>query len=163
MKEINLSQNEIAQVSDEDYEYLMQWDWKKNSSGSRNVHYAVRYEWKDDGTGRKKNYCIMMHRVIAERAGLDLSKLIDHIDRNGLNNQRDNLRSATNKENQENTGLPSNNTSGCKGVSWDKRSSKWRATIYHHKKRIYLGYFKNKEEAIKVRKQAETEYFTHAI
>lgn len=54
---------------------------------------------------------------------------------------------------------PKNNTSGVKGVTWDKETHKWYAYISVHRKRISLGRFKDFEEAVKARKAAENEYF----
>ena len=55
--------------------------------------------------------------------------------------------------------LPSNNTSGVIGVWWNKQLKKWQAMIYYYGKSKHLGYFINKEDAIKVRKEAEIKYF----
>lgn len=52
-----------------------------------------------------------------------------------------------------------NNTSGTTGVYLDKRSNTWQAQIKVGDRRIYIGYFKTKEEAIEARRQAEIEYF----
>lgn len=52
-----------------------------------------------------------------------------------------------------------NNTSGYKGVTWDKHNKKWKAFIYFQNKRIHLGNFKDKNEAIQARKEAEEKYF----
>ena len=54
---------------------------------------------------------------------------------------------------------PKHNTSGVKGVTWDKETRKWYAYISIHRKRISLGRFRDFEEAVKVRKAAEDEYF----
>ena len=59
--------------------------------------------------------------------------------------------------------LPKNNKSGHKGVWWDNRRNKWLAYISIQKKRIELGYFKDYEEAVKVREEAEERYFTPLI
>ena len=53
----------------------------------------------------------------------------------------------------------SNNTSGITGVYWKKDRNKWGARIVVNGKCIYLGYFANKEDAIKIRKEAEIKYF----
>ena len=58
-----------------------------------------------------------------------------------------------------NTKLPSNNTSGVRGVYWDKKRQIWESYIGLKRKKIRLGYFKNKEDAIKARKMAEERYF----
>ena len=86
----------------------------------------------------------LMHRVIMnEPAGL----LVDHADGNGLNNTRANLRPATYSQNLQNQGLPRHNTSGFKGVYFDRQKNKWRADIYKDKKRRCLGRYKTPEEA----------------
>jgi hypothetical protein len=66
---------------------------------------------------------------------------IDHINGDRSDNRFSNLREATNSENQQNRGVQSNNTSGCKGVNWAKHANKWRAAIMHNGKPKHLGYF----------------------
>lgn len=83
----------------------------------------------------------------------------DHIDRNELNNRKYNLRKCTKKENNRNRSLPSNNTSGVIGVNWEKRRNRWRSRIVVDEKEIYLGYFLDKEDAIKTRLEAEKKYY----
>lgn len=100
-----------------------------------------------------------LHRVIAERMGLDCLGQIDHEDRDKENNHRDNLRSATRSQNGMNRKISSNNTSGVTGVYWHKTSKKWRARLTSDGRRIHLGNFKHKKAAIKVRKEAEIKYF----
>jgi len=101
---------------------------------------------------------IFMHREIAKRMGLDLSNEIDHKDNNGLNNRRENLRTATHAQNNQNKGKSKNNTSGYKGVNWEKRRNKWRARIYFNKNYIHLGYFNDIEEAAKAYEKAAKKY-----
>ena len=93
--------------------------------------------------------------------GVDpLGKCIDHIDGDRTNNKIDNLRLASYVQNQMNhIKLRSDNTSGVIGVSWNKQLKKWQAQIYHYGVKKHLGYFINKEDAIKVRKEAEIKYF----
>jgi hypothetical protein len=79
---------------------------------------------------------------------------IDHVDGNPRNNRWDNLRKCTKSENQCNRAIQSNNTSGYKGVSWDKRRMKWKAYIKINTKMIYLGRFDNIEDASDARIQA---------
>ena len=85
-------------------------------------------------------------------------KNYDHIDRNELNNRRNNLRLATVKENARNGSLRSTNTSGIIGVGWRKRYQKWQAQITVDYKNIHLGYFADKD-AIRARLNAEVKYF----
>ena len=93
--------------------------------------------------------------------GVDpLEKMVDHKDKPTSNNKIDNLRLATNPQNKMNrVNLPSNNTSGVIGVCWNKKAKKWEAQIRVNKVQKFLGYFINKEDAIKVRKEAEIKYY----
>ena len=93
--------------------------------------------------------------------GVDpLENLVDHEHNPKTNNKIDNLRLANSSQNQRHrVNLPSNNNSGVIGVCWDKRLKKWRAQIVVNKVQKHLGLFINKEDAIKVRKEAEIKYF----
>lgn len=86
---------------------------------------------------------------------------VDHKDHIRSNNKWKNLRKVTHLENGKNVSLHINNTSGYVGVGWFKRDCKWMVTIKVNQKSIYLGLFKNKEKAIKVRKDAEKKYRFH--
>ena len=93
--------------------------------------------------------------------GVDpLEKCIDHIDGDKANNKINNLRLASNAQNCMNrVNLSINNTSGVRGVCWDKFYKKWRGVIMINGEQKHLGYFINIEDAIKVRKEAEIKYF----
>ena len=84
---------------------------------------------------------------------------IDHINRIRSDNRISNLRDVSQKQNLQNAGKYSHNTSGHSGVSWHKQSSKWRARIMHNQKHFHLGYFSILEEAISARKAAEKTYW----
>lgn len=84
---------------------------------------------------------------------------LDHVNRVRTDNRISNLREVTNKQNMQNAGKRSDNTSGHPGVSWHKQRSKWRAQIEHNQKRIHLGYFTDIEDAIAARKAAEKLYW----
>lgn len=81
---------------------------------------------------------------------LTKGKCIDHKDNNALNNKIENLRESTDFENAHNSKLRKNNTSGHKGVNWDKGSKKWKVQILANGKYHYFGIYVNKEDAIKV-------------
>ena len=109
-----------------------------------------------------KHRCYLAHRLAYYMYhGVDpLEKLVDHIDGDQSNNKIKNLRLASNAQNCSNrVNLNSNNNSGVIGVCWDKIVKKWRAHIMINGKQKYLGYFINKEDAIKARKEAEIKYF----
>lgn len=72
------------------------------------------------------------------------------------------LRAVTNKQNAENkSGLPSNNTSGALGVTWDKARSRWMAQVHHNGKHIYIGRYKVFEDAAEAARLKRIELFTH--
>ena len=85
--------------------------------------------------------------------------MVDHINRNPLDNRKSNLRIVNNQQNSMNKGHQKRNTSGHKGVSWDKSRNKWYAYITVNYKLINLGRFNILEDAIKARKKAEIKYF----
>lgn len=149
MKEIQLTQNQVALVDDEDYEYLNQWKWC--ATKRKHTFYAITCI-------NGKN--ILMHQLLADRWGF--KNQVDHFDRNGCNNQLSNCRDTTQKQNIERSSLRSDNKSGRKGVYWDKARQKWHAQIRHNGKGLSLGRFDIFEDAVFAREQAEQEYFTHA-
>lgn len=135
MKEINLTQGKVALVDDEDFEELSQYKWFAQKAV--NTFYAERV---DMTTGKPKK--IKMHREIMKtHKGMET----DHIDHNGLNNCKSNLRNVTHRQNGQNRG--EDKSSKYAGVSWHKVSMKWSARIRINKKRKYLGYFDTELEA----------------
>jgi hypothetical protein len=88
---------------------------------------------------------------------------VDHIDNNRTNNNVSNLRWATVQENMMNCKLKSNNTSGTKGVSFDKAVQKYKVSISFEGKRIHLGYYDDIKEATKIRRQAAKELYGEFI
>ncbi len=88
-------------------------------------------------------------------------KEVDHIDGDGLNNRRINLREVSRQENLKNKPIYSNNTSGTVGVKWYEPTQKWQVQIDVDGKRIHSGYFTNKYDAIIRREELEIEYEYH--
>lgn len=142
MREIKLTQGKVALVDDVDYEYLSRWKWY--AAWDYNCFRARRNEPKVNG--RQKT--IRMHRVVAERMGID-SKMIDHKDQNPLNNQRSNLRSATYSQSNHNRGAHSNSKTGVKGV-YLRKNGRYRARIMVKGKYHYLGDYDTIAEAEEV-------------
>lgn len=148
MKQIPLSKNGKhsgkywAIVDDEDYDNLMRWNWSVEHG---NIIYAVRARRKNEKNVTSTS--IRMHRYLM---GLDTEGMkVDHIDHNGLNNQRGNLRLATSLQNSFNR--RTFGKSKYLGVSWHKRTEKWMAYINRYKKMIHLGYFLIEEDAARAR------------
>jgi hypothetical protein len=86
---------------------------------------------------------------------------IDHIDQDSLNNRLSNLRDVTNAENGKNQKIAKNNSSGVMGVCFRNDMQKWHARIEVNGKRIHLGLFDLKDDAIVARKNAEVKYDFH--
>ena len=99
---------------------------------------------------------------LIERGSLSILQ-IDHIDGNKLNNHINNLREVTNKQNSENKSINKNNTSGIKGVYFDKARSKWHACITNNYKNYSLGRFKTIEEAKNAYIYAAKKMHTHNL
>ena len=103
-----------------------------------------------------KTKLIPMHREItAAPNGL----MVDHINHNGLDNRRANLRFATATQNGWNSRRGANlGSSKYKGVSWDKKAKKWCAILYYKGGRKHLGYFKSEKTAAKIYDKAAKEH-----
>lgn len=152
MRRIRLTKGKEALVDDEDYDHLMQWKWQYRQTDGGGG-YATRTQ--RSGDHRK---AVWMHHVVADRMGLETGDEYDHIDRNGLNNCRNNLRPATASQNCANR-RPRRNGSGYRGVYWYPRYRKWNAMI-RVKGRIHnLGYFQSRVEAAKAYNEAAKQHF----
>jgi hypothetical protein len=97
----------------------------------------------------------MLHHNIV----LSKWEFLDHIDRNKLNNKMENLRLATPKDNNGNVPILSTNTSGYRGVSWDKNKNAWACYLWNKNKKKHLGMFPTAEIAAKVYDKHAKEYF----
>lgn len=99
---------------------------------------------------KRSSKTALMHRVILTRMlGRELIKgeMPDHINRNGFDNRRSNLRLTTYAQNQRNRKLPSSNTSGFLGVGFDKNRQKWVARTHFEGHARHIGYFNTPEDA----------------
>lgn len=86
---------------------------------------------------------------------------IDHINGNRVDNRISNLRLATSKQNKENVKLKSTNTSGYRGIHWDKERQKWMAYVTSNRKFHNIGRFDDVNDAIKAVTEARNQFFTH--
>ena len=144
MKQIALSQNLFAQVDDDDYKRLKNFTW--SAWRNKKTFYAAR---KVRRAG--KQFSILMHRVILD-APADMQ--VDHINGDGLDNRRENLRLVTPRKNTLNRSIRITNKSGYSGVYLDKRTNKFTARISLH-----IGSFDSFDEAVAARQKAEDEYY----
>ena len=148
MKEIILTKGQVALVDDGDFEWLNQWKWfaKKDM----HTHYAGRTDYAN---GKR---LVLMHRLILGLSDPEIKG--EHRDNNGLNNQRSNLRTATQAQNASNVWSYRNSTSGYLGVSLNTgRGKNWRVQIKKHGVVRHLGYYDNEIEAAKQYDKASIE------
>jgi hypothetical protein len=148
MKKIKLTKGKTAIIDDEDYPEISKYKWY-TKEGHGSIFYAVR---TPSSNGQKK---IFMHRQILNFP----NTLIDHINRNGLDNRKNNLRLCNKSQNHINCKKYKNNTSGYRGVSWHKYTQKWQARIQYQNKSIRIGYFKNILECAKAYDKKAKELF----
>ncbi len=145
---IPLSQGLFTLVDDDVYEELSKFKWYVSHEG-RNRMYAFRLD-RENGNRHTR-----IHRVIM---GAKPDKVVDHQDGNPLNNLRSNLRICTQWENGKNVGLRVNNTSGWKGVSWQKNRGYWQAIIRINGKMTGVGCFENPIHAAMAYNEAALEH-----
>ena len=128
----------------EDYPLVSQYRWVTNPAG---------YFLTSLGS---KNEHQFLHRLIINPPD---GKLVDHIDGDKSNCRRENLRICTQKENNRNVGLTSNNRSGYKGVHWAADRGKWRSEITVDGKHIRIGSFETAEDAARAYDEYALFYF----
>lgn len=145
MKLIKLTKGQFAQVDDDDYEWLNQWKWQA-------LKYSNTYYARRQTCYKGKSTTVRMHRLVNNTPD---HLFTDHIDHNGLNNQKSNLRNCTLSQNQQNR--KSFGRSKYLGVVFDGTLIK--ATIQINKKSIHLGNFKTEEDAARARDKASLYYF----
>lgn len=150
-KELPITQGMLAIVDDGDYDTLAQFSWQANFAKNGRCY-------AECSLPRINKYrpSTSMHRMIMQEPdGL----YVDHIDNNGLNNTRTNLRICTNGQNNMNAYKIRNGTSKYKGVSWCKKSQIWRAFVCINGKSKNLGNFKSEIEAAYAYDKAAMEYY----
>lgn len=122
-----------TKIDKDDLERVEQYKWRLCSNGDYVQNRKVK----------------LLHQfILGEKKGFD----IDHINHDKFDNRKKNLRHCTRQQNLRNRKKQG-------GIYWDKNKKKWRAQIGLNYKNINLGYFKDKQEALKIRKQAELKYF----
>ena len=144
MKEIKLYNNKgIALVDDEDYEWLSEYKWHNDGHGYAKTKININDKWINQ----------YMHKLLISTSK---NMITDHVDRNRLNNQKNNLRMVTRSQNRMNS-TKQRGILKYKGVS--KYWNKWKAEIRFNNKNYYLGLFKNEIDAAKAYNEKAKELF----
>ena len=125
----------------EDYDKIKNYCWCETTS--RGMSRLVT------GSNNKR---IFMHQLLGFKG-------YDHINRNALDNRKENFRFCTTQQNTTNRSLTSRNASGFVGVGYNSQTNKWYAQIGVNYQQLYLGSFTDKDDAIRVRLNAEVKYF----
>ena len=142
-KQIPLSQGKFATVDDADYDWLARNKWSYDPKG-----YAMR---------RSANVTIYMHRVVLNASG---PVVVDHVNGDGLDNRRENLRIVTAAQNNYNRHPEKRSkTSRYKGVSLNRKSNRWQAHIKKGDERRYLGLYDSEQDAARAYNAAARYYF----
>lgn len=151
MKLIKLTKGKFAKVDDSNFDYLNQWKWHISAYG-----YATRTTYSGHGHKTRKVIVIYMHRLILNvQKGME----VDHINYNPLDNRRSNIRIVTRSQNMMNRKLLKNNTSGFKGVSWNKRIRRWSVELTFNQKKIHIGHYQDIKIAAKKYDEKAKELF----
>lgn len=134
-----------CRMDDEDFEKVSSFRWHARSrKGGKNRFYAA-------GRAKQDREKVYMHRIVMSPPP---GKDVDHINGDGLDNRRENLRVCTRSENLRNRGKQANNTTGYKGVHFFKAARLFTASVQYDGKSFHLGYFKTALEAAKAYDEA---------
>lgn len=146
---LNIKNREVI-IDDEDFKKVSKYKWRINDSG---------YVMRQSGNARIKELrkTIRLHRFIMNLKNNSI--FIDHINGNKLDNRKSNLRLCTKFQNNVNVPIGRNNTSGFKGVSFNKLRKKYYAGICYKKIQYHLGVFVNKIDAARVYNEKAKELF----
>ncbi len=149
MIELQLSQGKVALIDDEDAHVVAGRKWC--AAWIRDRWYVMRQQ---PVNGRERT--VYLHRLIM---GNPPGKIVDHRNGDTFDCRKENLRVCTTSQNNQNSTIGRHNTSGYKGVSWVRKSRRWKAQIRVNKRCIHLGEFVDKIDASLSYDAAAREYF----
>jgi len=141
MKELRAGPGQVTLVDDEDCEWLSQWAWSRTYYKNKHTQYAYKILPRENG---KYVGCVYMHRLIMDAQP---GQQVDHINGDGMDNRRANLRLCDQSQNNLNSRKRANSSSRFKGVTWRKDTQKWQAQGWWHGKRHSLGSYTSEKDA----------------
>lgn len=160
-------------IDTEDWDKVKEHRWCVTGNDRHRYPYAMtniphpdggwhHYTWHGREERRRRRIGLQLHHAIMGKPPKGL--FVDHINHNGLDNRKENLRFVTLAQNQQNGRSNRNSTSAYKGVSWHERDKRWRAQIAHEGKGMYIGYFTCEHEAaLAYNKKAKELFGEHAL
>jgi hypothetical protein len=147
------SSGEYAEIDNEDYERVITFGNWRVLRINKNLVYAINERRIGKRSVNKKEYTCL-HEFILDIKQFKIKVEIDHINGNGLNNKKSNLRLLTHAGNLLNrTRLDADNTSGVNGVYWCSQKNKWHAELSYNKKKIHVGFYADIQKAKKDREE----------
>lgn len=160
---VRLPSGHLAYVSADDAELVGRYTWFATAvprHGGAKRYVAGRLRVRNVGSGHG-GPLLRMHRLIMDVVDVSWRHVqVDHINRNGFDNRRSNLRLCTPSQQMGNTGLYRTNRSGYRGVSWDSRDLRWLARIrVGGDRKLHLGSFRDPWEAALAWNAAALEHF----
>ena len=133
---VPLTQGLVALVDQEDYDRVAAFKWAASRTKEGFTWYGQRSVWT--GSGYRT---VLLHRFILDAPS---GRQVDHINGDGLDNRRANLRLATGSQNAANRVRLTTNTSGFRGITWMPKRGKWQVALKHHGRNVFLGLFDDK-------------------
>lgn len=147
----NIKASVPAFIDDEDFSKVMKHKWYVDECGKNS--YARTFISYKSKSGWRTRSCSMHRMLLKPPEKFD----VDHINGNGLDNRRSNLRICTREQNLRNRKI--NKTKGVKGVHWHETAEKWCAQITHNGKCQHIGLFQDRDEAAKAYDNKAKELF----
>jgi len=135
-REVSLTKGRVAVVDEDDYVNLTKYKWYYDSNG---------YAYRRKTYGHYNSKLVSMHREVLDDVPNGL--VVDHINRDKLDNRKSNLRAVTQSENAANSGPRTGGSSTYKGVHWSRQSKRWVSKIEKRGEYHTLGFFKIEEHA----------------
>ena len=153
-RRVSLTRGQYMIVEAEDYDRISQFSCHAQWRSTNKCFYAMSSDAMRVIYNKRGSYS-----VAALMLGLPPGTLVDHINGNGLDNRRCNLRPATRSQNGMNQPKHKNNTSGYKGVSWYPKTKRWKVQIGVNRRVIHLGFRVDIKEAARLYDKAAKKYF----